>query len=103
MLRGAGIPSRTVTGVVYADQFLGGRDIFGYHMWTQAWIDTGPGQGVWIDLDAAFPGEVHGFDATHIALSTSAQADDQFINEMVAMLPLLSALEIRVIELEWAE
>ena len=103
MLRGAGIPSRTVTGIVYADQFLGGRDIFGYHMWTQAWIETADGQGLWIDLDAAFPGQVNHFDATHIALSTSAQADDAFINDMVAMLPLMNGLQVKVVELEWAE
>lgn len=103
MLRGAGIPSRTVTGLVYADQFLGGRDIFGYHMWTQAWIETGQGQGVWVDLDAAFPGQVDGFDATHIALSTSAQSNEDFTNDMVAMLPLMQGLEVKVIELEWAE
>ncbi|MFI4860000.1 MAG: transglutaminase family protein [Phycisphaerales bacterium JB063] len=103
MLRGADIPSRTVTGIVYADQFLGGRDIFGYHMWTQAWIETGEGQGVWVDLDAAFPGQVNGFDATHIALSTSPQSDDAMVNDMVAMLPLMNGLEIKVIELEWTE
>ncbi|MEM9416493.1 MAG: transglutaminase-like domain-containing protein [Planctomycetota bacterium] len=107
MLRGAGIPSRTVTGIVYADQFLGGRDIFGYHMWTQAWVEVedrnGDLVGCWIDLDAAFPGLVDGFDATHIALSTSAQGDDAMINDMVAMLPLMNGLEVKVVELEWAD
>lgn len=103
MLRGAGIPSRTVTGIVYADQFLGGRDIFGYHMWTQAWVETADGQGVWVDLDAAFPGQVNGFDATHIALSTSAQSDDAMVNDMVAMLPMMRGLEVVVVELAWAE
>ncbi|XAM00778.1 transglutaminase-like domain-containing protein [Phycisphaeraceae bacterium D3-23] len=103
MLRGAGIPSRTVTGIVYADQFIQQRDIFGYHMWTQAWIETGEGQGVWVDLDAAFPGQVDGFDATHIALSTSAQADDDFTNDLVAMLPLMRGLEVKVVEMDWDE
>ena len=70
-------------------QFIQQNDIFGYHMWTQAWIETADGQGVWIDLDAAFPGQINGFDATHIALSTSAQSDDDFTNDMVAMLPMM--------------
>ena len=39
MLRADGIPARVASGLVYADGFLGSRDIFGWHMWTQALID----------------------------------------------------------------
>jgi hypothetical protein len=38
MLRAAGMPSRVVTGLIYVDDWGGQRDIFGYHMWTQAWL-----------------------------------------------------------------
>ena len=38
MLRAAQIPSRTVSGLIYVDQFLNQMGIFGYHMWTQAWL-----------------------------------------------------------------
>lgn len=103
MLRGAGIPSRTVTGLVYADQFAGERGIFGFHMWTQAWIATEDGKGYWLDLDAAMPGDVNGFDATHIALSTSAMKDGESFNDMVTLLPLMKGMQIKVIELDWAE
>ncbi|MEM9345291.1 MAG: transglutaminase-like domain-containing protein [Planctomycetota bacterium] len=103
MLRGAGIPSRTVTGLVYADQFAGRKDIFGYHMWTQAWIMTEEGKGYWLDLDAALPGDIDGFDATHIALSTSAMKDGEGFNDMVTLFPLMQGLEVKVIDLEWAE
>jgi len=104
VLRGAGIPSRTVTGLVYADQFAGERGIFGFHMWTQAWIrPDGGDKGYWLDLDAAMPGQVDGFDATHIALSTSAMKDGESFNEMVTLLPLMQGMEIKIVETEWAE
>ena len=103
MLRWAGIPSRAVTGLVYADQFAGERGIFGFHMWTQAWIATEDGKGYWLDLDAAMPGDIDGFDATHIALATSAMNDGETFNEMVTLLPLMKGMAIKVIELDWAE
>ncbi len=95
MLRAAGIPSRVVSGLVYADQFLGQRGVFGYHMWTQAWIDTGDGRGRWVDLDATLD---QPFDATHIALRVSAMDDDAVVNDLIALLPLLGGLEVEVIE-----
>ena len=42
MLRAEGIPSRVVSGLIYVDRFLGHRQVFGYHMWTQAWIAPAP-------------------------------------------------------------
>ena len=39
MLRAAEIPSRVAVGVIYVERFAGERDVFGYHMWTQALID----------------------------------------------------------------
>jgi len=103
MLRGAGIPSRTVTGLVYADQFAGREGIFGFHMWTQAWLIGDDEKQRWVDLDAAAPGQVNGFDATHIALSTSAMKDGESFNDMVTLLPLMQGMEIRVIETKWAD
>lgn len=103
MLRGSGIHSRTVTGLVYADQFAGHEGIFGFHMWTQAWLTDENGQQRWVDLDAALPGDVDGFDATHIALSTSAMADGESFNDMVTLMPLMQGMAIKVIETQWAE
>ena len=99
LLRAAGIPSRTVTGLIYVDEFLGQRDIFGYHMWAQAFLDDGSG-GRWVDLDATLPGEA--FDAGHIALGHSTMADDTLINNLVALAPLLGSLEIRIVEVNGA-
>lgn len=103
MLRGAGIPSRTVTGLVYADQFAGHEGVFGFHMWAQAWIQTDEDKGYWVDVDAAMPGQIQGFDATHIALTTSAMAEGETFNDMVKMLPLLQGMEIKAVKLEWAK
>lgn len=94
MLRGAGIASRTVTGVVYVDAFLGHEAVFGYHMWTQAWLEDGGGR--WVDLDATL--DQHPFDAGHIALATSALQDGQVINDMVHMARWIGRMSIRVIE-----
>lgn len=67
LLRAQKIPARVAVGVVYVDEFLGARQVFGYHMWTQARIDDR-----WVDLDPTFP---ETFDATHIAFAVSALAD----------------------------
>lgn len=96
LLRAAGIPSRTVTGLVYVDEFIGEHEVFGGHMWTQAWV-AGDGQGGhWVDLDAVLP--VQAFDAAHIALGVAAMDDDELVNELVKITPLLGSLEIKVIQ-----
>ncbi|HED52718.1 MAG TPA: transglutaminase domain-containing protein [Phycisphaerales bacterium] len=94
LLRADGIPSRTVSGLVYVHEFLDQDDIFGYHMWTQGWIDDGSGPR-WIDLDATL-GPRTQFDATHIALSVSPLADGDDNNTMLALVPLLGRLNIEI-------
>lgn len=92
MLRGAGIPARVVTGLIYVDSFVGAREVFGYHMWSQAWID-----GRWIDLDATLDRR---FDAAHIAFATSALNDDgAALVDMAAIVPLIGSIDVRVVEL----
>jgi len=99
ILRAQGIPTRVVTGLVYADKFLGRRGVFGYHMWTEAWFSrsTDSKTGVWIPLDATL-GDDMAFDATHIALSTSAMRDGEFVYDMVGMAGVIGRLSIQVIE-----
>ena len=117
LLRAEGIPSRTVSGLIYIDQFLGEQGIFGYHMWTQAWLPghliethtvedsqgkaSGAGSvsgGRWVDLDAVLDGQ--DFDAAHILLNVSAMQDGQMVNDMIDMLPMLGGLEVQVIQAE---
>jgi hypothetical protein len=93
MLRAAGIPSRVASGLVYADQFAGEREIFGYHMWAQGLIEV-DGHHSWLDFDAAL-GDRR-FDATHIALATSALPDVDATNALSALIPLIGRIQIRV-------
>src|SRR5262249_13057871 len=71
MLRADGIPARVVSGLVYVEQ-EDGKGIFGYHMWAQALLEKN-GNPTWMDLDGTLP--IGAFDATHIALATSALAE----------------------------
>ncbi len=95
LLRAAGIPSRTVSGLLYVDEFLGQKQVFGYHMWTQAWLDTGQGAH-WVDLDAVLPH--HAFDAAHIALGVSSMDDQSGAmgGDVLDLLPVLGRLSIAV-------
>ena len=93
LLRAKGIPARTVTGLIYVDEFLGQDGVFGYHMWTQAWIVDDNG-GHWIDLDAVLPD--HDYDAAHIALNVSSMADGQMVNDLIEMLPAFGRLKIEI-------
>ena len=95
MLRAAGIPSRTVSGLIYIDFFEGKRNVFGYHMWAQAWIQSEKTGGHWVDVDATLPSP--GFDAAHITLSVSAMADGAS-NDMVQLVPIIGRLDIKVIQ-----
>jgi hypothetical protein len=90
LLRADGMPARVATGLVYAEEFLGQRDIFGWHMWTQALID-----GRWIDLDATLPVS---FDAMHLLTSTSSLAEGALTADLGVMLALLGNMRIEVVD-----
>ncbi|MEO1582951.1 MAG: transglutaminase domain-containing protein [Planctomycetota bacterium] len=98
VLRADGIPSRVVSGLIYAQDFIGSQDIFGYHMWTQAYVDTPQGER-WVDLDATLPPSTP-TDATHIALDVSTLSDDDTVNAMIALAPLLGTLSVKVESVE---
>lgn len=99
MLRAAGIPSRCVSGLVYADGFLGRERVFGYHMWAQAYVRGSDGTGRWVDVDATLPDPTP-FDATHIALAWTAFEGEDRLNAFAALAPLLGRLSIEVIRAE---
>jgi transglutaminase-like putative cysteine protease len=100
MLRARGIPSRVVSGLIYAPRFAGERDVFAFHMWTQALVQTGEGTR-WIDLDSTGS---RPFDATHIAIAASALADEPAGGSMseIAM-PVADLLGQLSIEVESAK
>lgn len=62
MCRAVGIPARVVFGVVYAEELVGRKNVFGGHAWTEAYIGD-----KWIGLDATrAPG---GYGVGHIILA----------------------------------
>lgn len=93
LLRAHGIPSRCVTGLVYSEEgFAGTRNAFVYHMWTQAWIESGDG-GAWVDLDSA----VGRYSAGHLALSVSAMGDNDQADR-IRLIPMTRNLAIKVLK-----
>ncbi len=94
VLRAAGIPARAVAGLIYADEFAGAKDIFGYHMWTQALVDV-DGSPRWVDLDATFPAGIP-MDATHIALAVSDLGDDDPTAGLLSVATVMGRLAIEV-------
>ena len=92
LLRAAGIPARVVTGLVYVERFAGASRIFGYHMWSQALVDSR-----WIDLDATLEGTR--FDAAHITFATSTLDDEGTVARDVARLgAIMGKLRLEVVE-----
>jgi hypothetical protein len=88
LARAAGIPARGVGGIMRVPT-RNSKTQFGWHMWTQVWID-----GQWIDLDAAF-GQSE-CDPFHIALSVMDLGDTGIGESSIRMLPLIGGLEISI-------
>lgn len=98
LLRANGIPARVVAGLIYADSFAGSREIFGYHMWTQAWIEE-EAVGRWVDLDATLPDDSP-YDATHITLAVMSLKDEDLATSMASMASTLGTLKIDIVSVE---
>ncbi|HUQ11984.1 MAG TPA: transglutaminase-like domain-containing protein [Steroidobacteraceae bacterium] len=82
MGRAAGIPTRVISGLVYARSFEGQRYVFVPHAWVHAWTGAS-----WQSFDAA----LGSFDSTHLAFASS---DDGNPAELLAGLNLAHALEL---------
>ena len=94
LCRAAGIPSRVVGGLVYAEELkvpgAEERGAFGFHMWTEVWI------GEWVALDATLG---QGFvDATHVALARSAMESESSQFDLVPIGKYMGKLSIKVLE-----
>jgi hypothetical protein len=75
MCRAVGIPARIVCGVVYVESFVNRRNIFGGHMWVEAYIGD-----QWIGLDATLVNSGLGFGPGHIALAHGDGSPKDFFN-----------------------
>lgn len=90
-LRAVSIPSRIALGLVYAESFGEHRDIFGWHMWSQALID-----GEWIDLDATLRESFH---PGHLLIATTPLGEDRLGPEFLDAFLLMGSLEVDVVEI----
>jgi hypothetical protein len=82
MGRAAGIPTRVISGLVYARSFEGQRYVFVPHAWVHAWTGNS-----WQSFDAA----LGSFDSTHLAFAAS---DDGNPAELLAGLNLAHTLKL---------
>jgi len=88
LLRAAGIPSRVRAGLLYLPDGGDGRPAFGFHLWTQAWLEG------WLDLDATLGGEEA--DALHLGLATTDLNDPGGVGPLSVMAPLLGSLDLEL-------
>jgi hypothetical protein len=93
LLRSQGVPARVVAGLVWCQEFAGRRDVFGWHLWTQALLD-----GRWVDLDATLPAGGAAFHPGHIAFAATPLADPSADPALVRLVSALGALRIEVID-----
>ena len=82
------IPSRVVTGLVYADEFEDQKDVLVYHMWTQFYIDD-----QWVNLDSAL-GLVK-CPADRITFSVDSLEEDT-IASVLPLMELINNLKVTV-------
>lgn len=90
LARAAGMPSRVVGGLAYAEKLPGAPNGgFGYHMWAEVYV------GEWLPLDAALGSH----DATHLALVRSAlnEPSDLFAISS-AISRMFGTVKVRVID-----
>ena len=90
--RALGIPSRVVTGLVYADEFEDQKDVLVYHMWTQFYIDE-----QWVNLDSAL-GLVK-CPADRITFSVDSLEEDT-IASVLPLVELINNLKVTVQTIE---
>ena len=93
LARANGLPARTVSGNIFVESFVGRRNVFGYHLWTQVYIG-----GQWVDLDAAQ--HQTDCDPTHIALNIMPLNDEGLADTALSLLNVIGRLKIDVRKVE---
>ena len=90
--RALAIPSRVVTGLVYADEFEDQKNVLVYHMWTQFYLDD-----QWVNLDSAL-GLVK-CPADRITFSVDSLEEDT-IASVLPLMKLINNLKVTVQRVE---
>ncbi len=88
-----GLPSRVVAGMAYVPFFGKQDDIFGYHLWTQFWID-----GEWLDYDAAL--RESDCSPIRIAFGVSSLKSSGLADLSLPLLNRIGAIELEVVKIE---
>ena len=88
-----GLPSRVVAGLAYVPLFGNEDDIFGYHMWTQFYID-----GRWIDVDAAL--RETECSPARIAFAISSLQNAGLADLSLPLLSKIGAISLEIREME---
>lgn len=83
------IPSRVVTGLVYADRFEGKRKVMVYHMWTQFYIDDR-----WVNYDSALG--YANCPADRIAFTVSSMEAEDVIESILPVMELINNARVRI-------
>ena len=85
------LPSRVAVGVVYLPSYGGKTNVFGYHMWTQFYIDNR-----WIDFDAAL--RETQCSPTRIAFATSSLKHNGLADLSLPLISKIGAIDIEIVE-----
>lgn len=87
------IPSRVVVGLAYVPFFGNQDDIFGYHMWTQFFIN-----GRWVDVDAAL--RETECSPARIAFAISSLKDAGLADLSLPLLAKLGSIELEIVSVD---
>jgi transglutaminase-like putative cysteine protease len=94
LARARGLPSRVLVGLTQVPGTGGNEWEFGYHAWTEGWID-----GTWVSLDAAL--RQAPVDVTHIALGlSSTDSPDPLRSVSTALVQMIGNIQIEVLNQE---
>jgi len=88
-----GLPSRVAVGIAYVPFFGNADDIFGYHMWTQVYID-----GKWIDIDAAL--RETDCSPARIAFAVSSLRNAGVADISFPLMTKLGAVELEILDVK---
>lgn len=87
------LPSRVVVGLAYVPRLGEARDVFGYHMWTQFFIDER-----WIDYDAAL--RETDCSPTHIAFAVSSLKEAGLADLSLPLIHKIGGIAIEILDID---
>ena len=89
LLRARGVPARVAIGLVYVAK----SQAFGFHMWTEAWVDRG-----WLPLDATL-GQ-GGIGGGHLKLRHTSLSESAGLGSFLPVAEVMGQLKIEVLEVQ---